>query len=49
MDYHNRISYRYEHVPQPLNRDGIIAARSVMGNWPKEDFVMFIYHGLFKE
>ncbi len=48
MDFYNKESYRYEYN-QHTNLNGCNSARSVYGKWPKEDFVLFIADGLFKE
>ncbi|MDH6308082.1 hypothetical protein M2451_002601 [Dysgonomonas sp. PFB1-18] len=43
MDFSNRHSYRYEHVPYSSNRTGSMT----YGSWSKEQFILFIHDGLF--
>lgn len=45
MDFDHGKSYRYEHVVRGSSTRKV--GRSVYGEWPKEDIVMFLYGGLF--
>ena len=48
MDFDNGMSYRYEYVPYNSRVNDGICGKSVYGNWPKKDLILFIYNGLFK-
>jgi hypothetical protein len=41
MDYHDAITYRYEYTDPHR-----MTCRSVLGTWPKEDLILFIYDEL---
>jgi hypothetical protein len=46
MDFSGGKSYRYEYTGK---RGGGNYGRSVFGDWPKEDFVVFIYTELIQK
>ncbi len=49
MDFNNRISFRYEYTPWIRGLSERVMGRCVYGDWPKDEFILFIDEGLIQQ